>query len=75
MVTWTRDGVPVTSAHGSQLANGSLLVRMERSGDSVGVYQCRVSRPEVGTVLSTPASINRAGTHTEFLNFYLLCQA
>ena len=64
VVTWTRDGVPVTSGSQgwSQLANGSLQVTMDRAGQRVGVYQCRVSRQEVGTVLSTPASINRAGT-------------
>ena len=59
-VSWTRDGVPVSGAV-SQLSNGSLRVSMDRAGDNVGVYQCRVSRPDVGTVLSTPASVNLAG--------------
>ena len=61
-VSWTKDGVPVdmTTGRFSQHSNGSLELHGVTS-DMSGLYQCRVSLSDVGTVLSTPALIQAPG--------------
>ena len=74
-VTWTKDGIPVDLATSGyiQHSNGSLSV--SGGGDKSGMYQCRVSLSDVGTVLSTPATLQTAGKIQAICLQITLCQS